>query len=184
MIKFINQIDNLLNEIIENKKMLFVFYNEHCNSSKKLISIINNYDFDIDLEVIVIDKYLFLQKNYNKLEKNYFNYYLQNNSTQFYYNTHYQNIMNNLSFLFYNNIIDIDTPHFYFIEKINMIPKVLYHSAYSANLDYSNNFVKMLMKFTKPSKPKSISKIPNQFILEQVGIDLPLEEIKKVKIFI
>ena len=66
MIKFINQIDNLLIEIINNDKLVLIFYEEHCHNSKKIVNIINNYDLDIETNIILINKNLFLQKNYNK----------------------------------------------------------------------------------------------------------------------
>ena len=190
MIKFINNIDNLLNEIIKNKELVIIFYNLHCNNSEKIISIINDYDFDIDLEVILIDKYEFLQKNYNKLETNYLNYYIQNNTTDLYYNNNFNNIIKNLSFLNYNNLIDLITPHVYFMKKNNNIPVIVHKTVYYANLDHSNNFVKLLNNFGKTKIPKifKISEnkisIKNKFISELWDIDVTLEEINKIKIFI
>ena len=189
MIKFINQIDNLLNEIIKNDKLLIILYDEHCQNSKKLISIINSYDLDIDIEIILINKHELLQKNYNKLEKHYFNYYLQNNSTQTYYNNYYNIILSNISFLTYNNLIDLETPHFFFIKKSkNLVPTILHHSTYYANFDYSNNFVKLLNNFSKKNFKQNISIITkkhiNVYVLEQLDIRIPIEEIQKIQIFI
>ena len=101
MIKFINQIDNLLIEIINNDKLVLIFYEEHCHNSKKIVNIINNYDLDIETNIILINKNLFLQKNYNKLEKQYFKYFIQNNSMESYYNLYFDKIIENMSFLFY-----------------------------------------------------------------------------------
>ena len=187
MIKFINQIDNLLIEIINNDKLVLIFYEEHCHNSKKIVNIINNNDLDIETNIILISKYLFLQKNYNKLEKQYFKYFIQNNSSELYYNSYFDKIIDNLSFLFYNEITNIETPHLYFIKKVkNIFPKIVYHSVYYANLDYSNNFIKMIYNFNKEILKENMkeNKLINTYILEQFDLELLFEEIKKIKIFI
>lgn len=187
MIKFINQIDNLLIEIINNDKLVLIFYEEHCHNSKKIVNIINNYDLDIETNIILINKNLFLQKNYNKLEKQYFKYFIQNNSMESYYNLYFDKIIENMSFLFYNEIMDLETPHFYFIKKLkNKLPQVIYHSVYYANLDHSNNFIKMINNFNnkKEIKDNLKEKFINNYVLEEFDIELLFEEVKKIKIFI
>ena len=77
--------------------------------------------------------------------------------------------------------------HFYFIKKLkNKLPQVIYHSVYYANLDHSNNFIKMINNFNnkKEIKDNLKEKFINNYVLEEFDIELLFEEVKKIKIFI
>ena len=185
MIKFINNIDNLLNFILDKKKLLICFYDCKCNNSNYLTSMLVNADFDININICLIDKYQFLNNNYNKLNSNYINNTFYNNNSSLYYNKNFSEIVNSLSFLFYENIIHSTTPYLFFVETYNNIPTIKYSSVYYSKHDISDNILKMIYNFYDKNNANNIvnnNKIDNKYINEKD--DLTNDNLEKITLYI
>ncbi len=169
MIKFINNIDNLLSFILEKKRVLICFYNNNCHNSNYLTSTFLNADLDIHITICLVDKYQFLNNNYNKLNSNYINHHFYNNNASLYYSKNLSQIVNSLSFLFYENINNLETPHIYFIDYVNNIITIKYSSTYYSNHDISNNILKLIHNFYNKSNEKVNTS--NTYILESEELD-------------
>jgi hypothetical protein len=70
MIKFLNNIENLLQEILNNKRSIIFFYLDNCQISASLFDCINNNNYDLTNNIIFVNKTSFLKNNNSKFIKN------------------------------------------------------------------------------------------------------------------
>jgi hypothetical protein len=180
MIKFINNIDNLVSDIIDEEKILIIFFENNNTNSLQLLNKINMYDIDLIGKIILVDYNIFLKENYNKLNlnfiKNYIKYSFKNNL---------EDQVNNLSFLTFENIKNIKFPQLYFLKK-EKVMELKYNSQYLIN-NTDNNIINLITYFF--GKIEIISNKKNNYVKEynkngEVCIDLNEAEIKNNIIFI
>ena len=76
MIKFINNIENLLPDLIHHNNSIIFFYLENCQISLSIYDTINNYDYDLHNNIIFINKTSFLKNNISKFINNSLNNYI------------------------------------------------------------------------------------------------------------
>ncbi len=181
MFKIICNIENLLKELFYNKKTLLVFYDESSQDSSKLIEILNSNDLDIIHNIILIDKTKYFVKNSHKLNKDYFNSFLQDNI----FSNNLVKLLENLKFLYLseNNLYDtkIKNPKLFFI-KNTIFPEVCYETIYCANYDTSNFLINIIKKYFN-----DIQETNNQMEIKKnvyINENLNIDEINKMKIFI
>ena len=114
MVKFTNNIDELLYEIINNYRLIIIFH-KNCQQSIELM----NYAFGTDYKIIFVNKNIYLNINSDKLDTFYFDYFVFSK----YYNKYHEiKPLKNLSFLNDKNIRAItEIPKIYFIENYNLV---------------------------------------------------------------
>ena len=180
MIKFINNIDNLIFEILKNQKVMIVFYDNNNENSVELLEKLTIFDIDLCGCIYLVDFHLFLQDNYNKLNSVHIHNLLK-------YNNYFllESQITQLSFLNYENIKKIKTPQIYFIKKNNSISEVKYNTEYISRYDNSNTFINLIINFFK--KEKEIKK--NNYFSEfnkdgEVYLEINIEDIQKNIIYI
>ncbi len=156
MIKFIDNINNLLCELLSKDKLLLIFYKNNDINSLQLIDKINMYDIDLIGNIVLVDYDKFLNENYNKLNvsfiKNYLKYYIKYHDTP-----NLENQLSNLLFLTKENITDIKLPQIYFLKKEDDCLMSKYKSQYLDN-HIDNNIINLIKGFFSNYQYKKIKK--------------------------
>jgi hypothetical protein len=181
MIKFINNIDNLISDILDVEKVLVIFFENNNINSLQLIEKLNIYDMDLVGKIILVDYNIFLKENYNKLNVGFITNYIK-----YTYKNHLEDQVNNLSFLIFENIKNIKFPQLYFLKKKEKVMELKYNSQYLTNYT-DNNIINLITYFFKNSENNKQKK--NNYVKEfnnngEVCLDLNEADIETNIIFI
>ena len=174
MIKFLNNIENIISDLLTYKKSIIFFYLDNCENSYKLYDIINNNDYYIKNNIILININNFIKHNEKK--------YIDNSLNNYIFKL-YPYIKNNDLYIFNKNFVtNMFYPKLIFLNNSFEIIDSFTYSYYNFNNTYLMH--QLFINFS--TNTKNTEKIINSYLDEKPKkiTKKNIDNIQKMVIFI
>jgi len=175
MIKFLNNIENLLIEILSNTKSVIFFYLDNCQISRSLFDIINKNNYDLKNNIILINKNIFLKNNNSKFNNNSLNNYI------FGLYPSLKNFLNLGTYIFSKNHVEtIICPKYYLItNSLQILDNYTFYK--NDNADNFKILYELFSLITNKFEINNSKNLKNIYKSETDKRKITIKDIKKIK---